>query len=376
MKRNSILRISWIIFPILIIPVFFYFLQNQSPLILFPNLQYRAHSFSDKAEGGNSEINYFKSDTNQIHISYTIKDQIKYPYAGVCLQPPTGTFLTDFSEFDELQIDLESKHSKNLQIYILTHEAGISRNEVPISYRHLLYYLKLKKGRNRYTIPIRNFETPDWWYPLVKANPHNLGKPDLKKVHNITISNDLDLPDDLMEDIKISEINVTRDYSSIFAIAALLIILYYTSGYILLFKNPFNRKIKVVGYKELEILNQNSDLLNKITSTLAHTYSDPELSLSTTASKIGISGRIISETLKKEYNLSFKQYVNLIRLNEGKRLLKETRMPVSEIAYAIGFNNPTHFNRTFKEQFSCSPSEYRKRCESEIALQKAESRNM
>ncbi|MBR5352127.1 MAG: AraC family transcriptional regulator [Bacteroidales bacterium] len=37
-------------------------------------------------------------------------------------------------------------------------------------------------------------------------------------------------------------------------------------------------------------------------------------------------------------------------------MLKDSSMPVSDVAYTLGFESPTHFSRLFKQRFQCSPS--------------------
>ena len=58
--------------------------------------------------------------------------------------------------------------------------------------------------------------------------------------------------------------------------------------------------------------------------------------------------------------MTFKQYLNKIRLSEAKRLLKETDRQIADIAYHVGYKNVTHFHRIFKQNEKISPNEYRK----------------
>lgn len=54
------------------------------------------------------------------------------------------------------------------------------------------------------------------------------------------------------------------------------------------------------------------------------------------------------------------QYILTIRLNEAKRLLLNTDLPLITIAEMCGFNSNTYFSRYFKQTEGLSPSEYRK----------------
>jgi len=64
--------------------------------------------------------------------------------------------------------------------------------------------------------------------------------------------------------------------------------------------------------------------------------------------------------LKKVSGLPFKQYLNRLRLEEAKRLLTQTDLQVSDIAYKVGYGNISHFNRVFKDHLGISPNDFRK----------------
>lgn len=52
------------------------------------------------------------------------------------------------------------------------------------------------------------------------------------------------------------------------------------------------------------------------------------------------------------------EFIRSIRLKRAAQLLEKSGMSVSEIAYEVGFNNPKHFSKFFKEEFKVSPSQY------------------
>jgi len=53
------------------------------------------------------------------------------------------------------------------------------------------------------------------------------------------------------------------------------------------------------------------------------------------------------------------EFVRLIRLKRAAQLLEKSQLPVSEIAYKVGFNNPKYFAKYFKAQFNMPPSSYK-----------------
>ena len=47
-----------------------------------------------------------------------------------------------------------------------------------------------------------------------------------------------------------------------------------------------------------------------------------------------------------------------LRLEQAARLIKERKINVTQVAYAVGFNNQTHFSTIFKKHFGMTPTEY------------------
>ncbi|NBD25846.1 AraC family transcriptional regulator [Paenibacillus glycinis] len=85
------------------------------------------------------------------------------------------------------------------------------------------------------------------------------------------------------------------------------------------------------------------------------------LSLDDAAASCGLSPNYFSECFSKGTGITFQAYVQDLRLQFAKSLLKSTRLPVTEICFASGFNTLPHFERAFKKRFGGSPRDYRKR---------------
>ena len=69
----------------------------------------------------------------------------------------------------------------------------------------------------------------------------------------------------------------------------------------------------------------------------------------------------INHIFKRNNGLSISQYVNLLRIKKAKRLLINTNLSISEIAYMTGFSEANYFTNIFKKFFEgMSPKEYRK----------------
>ncbi len=62
---------------------------------------------------------------------------------------------------------------------------------------------------------------------------------------------------------------------------------------------------------------------------------------------------------KKATGLNFTDYLSRIRIERTRNLLLNPNLRVSEIAFEVGFQSLTHFNRVFKHTVGQSPARYR-----------------
>ncbi len=84
-----------------------------------------------------------------------------------------------------------------------------------------------------------------------------------------------------------------------------------------------------------------------------------KLSLAAVARQAGMSTFYFCKTFKKVTGLNFTDYLSRIRVEKAKNLLLNLNYRVSEIAFEVGFQSLTHFNRVFKRIAGESPTLYR-----------------
>lgn len=74
---------------------------------------------------------------------------------------------------------------------------------------------------------------------------------------------------------------------------------------------------------------------------------------------IGLSKAQLFRHLKKTTGFSTANYIRYVRLCHAQELLRQTQLSISEVAFRVGFRDLSYFTHSFKEQFDCSPSEWR-----------------
>lgn len=98
----------------------------------------------------------------------------------------------------------------------------------------------------------------------------------------------------------------------------------------------------------------------KVLDYLRNNYTG-EITLSSLAEKFSVSPEHLSRIFKKETGLGFNEYLSLLRLKKAESILKlDTRMSISEIAFACGFNDSNYFCEKFKTVYGMPPKKFQK----------------
>ena len=103
---------------------------------------------------------------------------------------------------------------------------------------------------------------------------------------------------------------------------------------------------------------KNNKLIRKTTEYI-HSHSSEKLSLSELAKTLGITAPYLSMLFKQITGLTFRDYLNKVRVEEAKRLLISTDYQIMEIAVACGFNDQSYFTKVFKKYTGLSPRNFR-----------------
>lgn len=97
--------------------------------------------------------------------------------------------------------------------------------------------------------------------------------------------------------------------------------------------------------------------MEKISAYVIHHLGE-EITRKVAAELVHMSEGAFSRFFRQKAGKSFTEFVNEVRIGRAAHLLIESEQPVSEIAFACGFNNLSHFHRRFRRTFALSPTAY------------------
>ena len=109
-------------------------------------------------------------------------------------------------------------------------------------------------------------------------------------------------------------------------------------------------KLNIKGYDE--------DLMDRLMKAINANLDDSDFNVEALCDEVGISRTQLHRKLKEMTGVSTAEFIRNIRLNEAARLLKEHKVNATQVAYAVGFANYSHFSTTFRKFFGMSPTDY------------------
>lgn len=109
--------------------------------------------------------------------------------------------------------------------------------------------------------------------------------------------------------------------------------------------------------EEKSLESTNPHVEKALTYIHAH-YCEP-INVQSVAAVLGLNSNYFSKLFKQNIGTSPMQYINVLKVNRAKFLLKNSDMPISEISSVIGYNDPFYFSRMFKREEKTSPLNYR-----------------
>lgn len=332
----------------------------KSPIQLFPLSPGFTHStYSDSIyHNGNSQSTIQYASDSSLHISFILNEGYKWPYAGVDFNRNNYRPM-NLNGYDYISLKMNLSEPQKFKFLIWF---SVETDHLPDSLNRLVQQrelpLSMKAGTTEQQLYLNNFETPNWWYEDYKLTKNSIPRQGFKRVLNFAIRSNNQILNKPYH-FKLKELNITSENKGVFTISLLFVILYYALLCVSLFIKK--KRTVVVPLVDFELKERDTDQeFHQIQNYLASHYFDNTISLFRISQALSLPETIISKELKRKTGLTFKQYLNKLRMESALRLLKNTELSVKEISAKVGYNNTNHFFRVFKSYFQRSPSDFRK----------------
>ena len=112
-------------------------------------------------------------------------------------------------------------------------------------------------------------------------------------------------------------------------------------------------------FRDSKITGKYGSVILKAKQFIEENYADQNTTLTSVAEAVCLSPNHFSTIFSQECKTTFIEYLTNVRLENAKRLMRETDMKGYDIAYECGFSDPHYFSYIFKKNTGLSPREYK-----------------
>ncbi len=116
---------------------------------------------------------------------------------------------------------------------------------------------------------------------------------------------------------------------------------------------------RAIKFRESNGSVKGNPAVNKARRYLENNFTNPNLTFQDVVDHVAMSSSHFSTLFSQTTGMTFTKYLIDLRMSKARELLYSTAMRSSEIAYAVGYNDPHYFSYLFKKCSGVTPSEFR-----------------
>lgn len=122
-----------------------------------------------------------------------------------------------------------------------------------------------------------------------------------------------------------------------------------------------NCKQLLLESDKCRIIHSDELFIRELTEKINKNLSKENFSIDFLALKMNMSRRTLYRRMAAITDITLGNFIRNIRIQKAAQLLKQHEITITEIAYEVGYKNPKHFSKSFKEFYGLCPSEYQKK---------------
>jgi transcriptional regulator GlxA family with amidase domain len=124
-----------------------------------------------------------------------------------------------------------------------------------------------------------------------------------------------------------------------------------------LLRDKFSAEL-VLAPTNISVTSPDEKFLRKAIEVIEKNMDDPEFDTEKFSAIIGVSRMQLYRKLSALTNMTVKEFIRDIRLKRAGQLLLQKKLTISEIAYATGFKDMSHFRKCFRDKFGMNATDY------------------
>ena len=110
--------------------------------------------------------------------------------------------------------------------------------------------------------------------------------------------------------------------------------------------------------KQIELTGINEEMMKRVMEAINEHIDDSDFNVEALADIIGMSRAQLHRRVKEATGITVGEFIRNLRLQQAARMLEKGDNTVQQVAWAVGFSNPTHFSAAFKRYFGIAPIDY------------------
>ena len=321
--------------------------------------RWHAAAITDAAHGGASTVRIADTTQQSLRFDFRLSDAIPHPWAWAAMQFDGAA---DLSRYATVTFVARCTPANSLILNVTVVDGGVTKPA-------MTFFSCDEKGMP-VSLDLTRLAIPEWWYDAEHVDLARRAYT-LDRVVKLEFGGSQYSPRDVASHVEIGDLALHgRDDRYLVALAVILVAGWsaFGIGFLRAQSRAFGatvasrlrKDLSFVAYRQLTVEPFGDKEKADILRFIATHYAQSGLDLDGVAAGTGASRNRINDVLKTELGMTFAGYLKKLRLAEAARLLTDQAgATVAEIAYSVGYANSSYFNKLFKEEYGCSPKEFR-----------------
>lgn len=330
---------------------------------------------TDIPYGGRSTVHIRDAPLRSLGFDFRLSGAIANPWASAALWfggADGKPLAQDLSKYSTVTFLARCVPANSLVLILTVVDGRVARPGGKPVFLPVMTYFSCNEQGMPVSLDLTRLTIPDWWYEAEHVDIARRSY-QLDQVTKLEFGASPFSPREADSHVEIGDLALHgRDDRYLAALAAVLLAGWCAYG-IWFFRAQsraliatvdarLKKDLSFVAYRQLTVSPAGDEDQAAILRFIATHYADSELDLERVTAGTGANRNRINEVLKTALGMTFTGYLKKLRLTEAARLLADkAAATVAEIARSVGYANCSYFNKVFKEEYGCSPTQFRTR---------------